>query len=272
MSSFLVVLLACSGGPTTDVVTDTGGPACDGRYQPGDGEGMDAAFDRDQDGYVDARVPSCVENYGPNRLDCDDEDPTIHPDALEVQCNEIDEDCNADTLDALDGDLDGTPSCYDCDDTDPLRSPIADDVCWDFIDNDCDSVVDNDCGPNYGGRFVLSERIRYSCSIGLVNINFDEVGVLWDPPYASLYSVGGGQPGTLQGTIDEDGNFLYEAYIDIGTVASCAESYTFTGRYLDEDNLELTFDARFIPANPGACLGCVDRSWENVQGVRSSSY
>ncbi len=265
------LLFGCAPTGTLEP-TDTGGPSCDGRYQAGEGDGLDAAYDRDQDGYVDANNQGCVANYGANRLDCDDDDPTIHPDALEVQCNDIDEDCNPDTLDALDGDLDGTPGCYDCDDDDPLRSPIAEDVCWDGIDNDCDTRIDQDCGPNYGGNFVLSQRIRYGCSLGLVSIDFDEVSVLWDPPYASIYSVDSGQPGTLQGSIAEDGTFLYEVDIDLGTAASCAESYTITGQYLDEDNLVFDFDARFIPAAAGACLGCERQTWTGITGVRSSSF
>ena len=97
--------------------------------------------------------------------DCDDEDPTRHPDATEV-CNTTDDDCDGEidegTLNTwfpdLDGDGFGDPtgaavSCEqpanyiaaegDCDDLDADIHPQADERC-DGVDNDCDGEIDQD--------------------------------------------------------------------------------------------------------------------------------
>ena len=110
-----------------------------------------ANLDRDEDGYDQS-------------VDCDDEDPAVHPDAIEV-CNGLDDDCDGQADDAVgdlwyadaDGDgfgdaLAGSQSCdgsegvvadaTDCDDTVAEDHPGADEVC-DDRDNDCDGVVDD---------------------------------------------------------------------------------------------------------------------------------
>ena len=103
--------------------------------------------------------------------DCEDENPAIHPDALEY-CDEVDNNCDG-TIDEttaedalviyLDSDGDGfgdqsedARSCtllsgwveepedgddYDCNDSDPTIHPGASEYC-DGQDNDCDSIVD----------------------------------------------------------------------------------------------------------------------------------
>ncbi len=99
-------------------------------------------------------------------VDCDDEDPAVHPNATEV-CNDFDDNCDGitdegvDQLFWADADNDGfgdqwdeiracNPSgsvvsnSFDCDDTDGLVNPDADEVCDDGIDNDCDELVDTD--------------------------------------------------------------------------------------------------------------------------------
>lgn len=263
-----LVLAACSGETPTQI-TDPGPTACDGRYQKDDGDAIDAIYDQDGDGYLDQNNAECAANYGANRLDCDDADAGIHPDAVEVTCNEIDDDCNPETADLLDGDLDGTPNCYDCDDDDPNQSPAEDEVCWDEVDNNCDERIDENCGANYSGTFDLSQRIAYGCLLGLVAIDFEQVGVIYDPPAATMYSVASGQPGTMAGTIAEDGSFEFTRTIDIKTAASCAEEYTITGAFVDEDNFTFDFTAKFISHAPGACIGCDNQQWNGITGTRA---
>ncbi|RME22418.1 MAG: hypothetical protein D6798_15835 [Deltaproteobacteria bacterium] len=108
--------------------------------------------DRDGDGYD-------------QDIDCNDEDPEVHPDAVE-RCNEVDDDCNGEIDDGagavwyLDADADGygvedevalacgQPAGFalngeDCDDADDRISPAADELC-DGIDNDCDGLIDDE--------------------------------------------------------------------------------------------------------------------------------
>ena len=84
--------------------------------------------------------------------DCNDDDPAVHPDAVEICDDEQDNDCNGD-IDAADpacrdADGDGTPASEDCDDDDPLAHPGLRERCDDQRDNDCDDrtdAADSDC-------------------------------------------------------------------------------------------------------------------------------
>ncbi len=64
-------------------------------------------YDNDGDGYGDLNdsLLSCStvppENYVTNATDCDDDDNLIHPDATEIPCNSIDENCNGMTDDGI---------------------------------------------------------------------------------------------------------------------------------------------------------------------------
>ena len=112
--------------------------------------GTDLPIDADGDGYA-------------NTVDCDDDDPSVYPNASEA-CDGIDNDCDSaideDVGDTYftDGDGDGfgdaalpVQACAtgpgivsddtDCDDSDPDIHPEADEIC-DTVDNDCDADVD----------------------------------------------------------------------------------------------------------------------------------
>ncbi len=79
--------------------------------------------------------------------DCDDGDPTVHPEAYDPYYDGVDSDCAGD--DDFDADGDGwaseahAPGGGDCDDLDPAVNPAADEVPGNGIDDDCDGIADD---------------------------------------------------------------------------------------------------------------------------------
>jgi len=93
----------------------------------------------------DPNVDNDKDNYTPAQGDCDDSDPAVNPDAVEICKDGKDNNCNG-TTDELepDGDGDGFGPCQgDCDDNNKAISPAVKEV-PDGIDNNCDGVVDGD--------------------------------------------------------------------------------------------------------------------------------
>ena len=154
------------------------GSACSGDVMIVKGDDCDADvwyLDADADGFGSSEATaSCepMEGYVLQSGDCDDSDPSIAPNAIEV-CNNLDDDCDAivdnNLSDSktwyLDADGDGygsetetIQSCEvedgyveyigDCDDGNAEINPAATEVC-DELDNDCDDIVDNDLGNTY---------------------------------------------------------------------------------------------------------------------------
>ncbi|MBA2320232.1 MAG: hypothetical protein H0V89_03665 [Deltaproteobacteria bacterium] len=120
-----------------------------------------------------------------NALDCNDRNDLIHPDALEV-CNEsVDDDCDGlrddldDSVDTTtfltfnadaDGDGAGDPNAtvelcapraefgveniFDCDDTQATVAPNLDELLCDGLDNDCDPVTPDDRDLDLDGHMT----------------------------------------------------------------------------------------------------------------------
>jgi MYXO-CTERM domain-containing protein len=106
--------------------------------------GLGADVDVDDDGYC-ADPAVCPGGLLPG--DCDDDDPTRHPDAPEL-CNELDDDCDGIVEPTeTDADGDGWSVCQgDCDDDDVSLAPAVQEVC-DGVDQDCDGLIDEDAPP-----------------------------------------------------------------------------------------------------------------------------
>jgi hypothetical protein len=91
--------------------------------------------------------------------DCNDNDPDINPDAIDIPNNSIDENCDGVVL-IIDEDNDGFNSDEDCNDNDPDINTDAIDIPNNSIDENCDGIVliidedndgfnsDEDCNDN----------------------------------------------------------------------------------------------------------------------------
>ena len=135
---------------------------CDGDPYNGAGQ-TDWYADLDGDGFGDPDAPHpdnplCLQpsDHVDDATDCDDTDPAVHPDAVEI-CDGVDGDCDPETEPEggeADADGDGWRTCtdeeggaIDCDDTDAAAHPDAVELCDTETDEDCDgseAVIDDD--------------------------------------------------------------------------------------------------------------------------------
>ena len=120
--------------------------------------------DNDGDGFGNpngATWAGCLEppeGFVLNDEDCRDTNINVHPDAEEIACNQVDDDCSELSDDVPDQDDDGFTTCEDCtglgpfiqcgdcDDGERLVNPLMGETCGDNIDQDCDGE-DLECTP-----------------------------------------------------------------------------------------------------------------------------
>ncbi len=85
--------------------------------------------------------------------DCDDSDPLINPDAIDIPGDGIDQNCDGVDATVIDADGDGFGEDVDCDDNDASIYPTALDIPLDGIDQNCDGF-DAQGEDNDGDGFI----------------------------------------------------------------------------------------------------------------------
>jgi len=210
-------------------------------------EGVLTAFyaDNDGDGWGNEALmtEACEPPEGSVAVagDCDDTDPTVHPEAVDV-CNELDDDCDGETDEDggetvyADGDGDGygdsdtvETGCPgsgwvtldgDCDDTDGLVSPGQPVDYCDGVDTDCDGEVDED---SKAGWSLLS-----------VDTNAGFVYDI-DPATASTSEIVGLPGGVSINSMDVSENGISVVHVNsISTIAlfdACTGTWTSIGAH-----------------------------------------
>jgi hypothetical protein len=110
---------------------------CGSQTDTGEADTIDLLVDCEGVAVSSALVPD-VDGDGVSKpSDCNDENPAIHPGAVDVPENGIDEDCSGADAVNLDRDADGFLRPSDCNDNDPRIHPGAVDIPGNRIDEDC---------------------------------------------------------------------------------------------------------------------------------------
>jgi MYXO-CTERM domain-containing protein len=143
--------------PEAEEVCDEADNDCDGDVDEDATDASDFVADMDGDGYADtsAMLSGCdapegyIDADSSMGEDCDDDDASVHPGAVETWYDDIDADCDGasdwdadlDGYDLIDeGDTGAPLEEADCDDEDPDSHPDAEDIPDDGIDQDCDGL------------------------------------------------------------------------------------------------------------------------------------
>jgi len=225
--------------------------------------------DADGDGFGDASnsTQACIApgGYVSNNIDCDDDDPSVHPGAPEI-CDEKDNDCNGSIDDNTeiitfyrDADGDGygsssgptlrscsAPPGYvsnndDCNDADAALHPGAGEVC-DGQDNNCDGHIDEGFDTDEDGYTVCQG-----------DCNDNDLSV-----YPGAPEVCDGKDNNCNNQIDEgtNGTFYRDADGDgYGDLASSVQACSPPLGYASNNQDCNDFNAAVYPAAPELCDG-----------------
>ena len=260
------------------------------------------SVDADGDGFGDA-TDGCTELLGADAVDCDDSDPGINPDASEVDCDEIDNDCDEETADGLDHDGDGYTECEDCADLTPGINPGVAETACNGVDDDCNTdTLDAPDGDGDGattcagdcddGNALVSPLLDDVCDDGVDNDcdgrdSTCSVDGYYDLDTRIQYDCAYGYV-----DIDFDQVSILDTYPNISITAvgsgsqpgtmtgtwltsstysterelagGCTETYNFEGEFTAADTFVGTFTASFTGRQ---CLDCTNQAWTGVVGT-----
>lgn len=215
LGTVLLLSTACKGD-----ISITGNAACDGVQQPSE-DTVDAPFDADEDGFFDGSNAGCVATYAVEDLDCNDRDADIHPDASEVACNDVDDDCDEETPD----------------------------------DDEC--VASDD----FSGTYIVTPQITYACAFNNVTLSVSSFTVTDANPTLLVAGSGGSQPGSMSGTFDSANGFTASNTISSGGAGcdeTYTVDAEFTSEDELSGTLTATF---FDASGIGGCFDCTDQTF-----------
>ncbi|MFM7201017.1 MAG: MopE-related protein [Myxococcota bacterium] len=252
-------------------------------------------------------MPSCNSNIDydgdgyTSDVDCDDQDPSIHPDASELPYDGIDQDCSgADLIDVDEDGSAGGPDGTDCDDQDPSTYPGAPELPYDGIDQDCSGADLNDLdedgsagGPegtdcddqdpstHPGAPESPNDGIDQDCSgADLIDVDEDGYGSEVDcndsnaQIHPNSQDLCDGIDNDCDGALDEDPAALYytdadgDGYGDAQStpVQSCTTIEGAVTNTYDCDDA----DASAYPGAPDAVGDGIDQSCDGTDGLAPS--
>ena len=186
---------------------------CDGSADPmetdGDGDGWsDCDGDCDDSDATLSLHDSDGDGHSTCAGDCDDSDPSLHPGALEIPCDGVDNDCAPSTADEPDGDGDGSSVCVDCDDSDATLN-------LDDQDNDGFTTCDGDCDDTEATAYPGSHATE---------VPFDGLDVDCDGLDVCRDVNCDGWPDIVFAQTDLNGDYNTDSWIYLGTAAGYSEN------------------------------------------------
>ncbi len=275
----IAFMLSCAddGTPTpaacVDNDGDTYGANCSAGADCDDGDvdnwdSCTSCLDGDSDTYYVA----CDAYTTRNGPDCDDSDASINPGATETTCDDVNNDCDAATLDAPDGDNDTWDVCgavdpvnpdgkdpADCNDSDASINPGAAEVTCDDVDNDCSAATVDAWGGgmyNYDCSPIITNCIMWG-DTATTGLEIDNYGA--SNPIVTYSDVEGGYPG--EGNINADPLFVGYPNLHLKSGSPCIDTGTATGAPSDD------LDGNPRPSDLGYDMGAYEFQDADGDGI-----